>query len=130
MPVVRRTLSATAESVPIARMLARGWAVEQGAAPDVVDAIALAVSEAVTNVVVHAYRHMETDGEVDVELERDEDGLLVSVVDHGLGMTPRTDSPGLGLGMPLMAQMAEHLEVTSSETGGTRLVMRFYGVLA
>ena len=94
-------------------------------------AVDLAVSEAVTNVVVHAYRHTDGHGEVILDMRNHGgDGLEVAVTDHGLGMAPRPDSPGLGLGMPLIAQMTEHFEVTSSESGGTRVVMRFDGELA
>ncbi len=54
----------------------------------------------------------------------DPDGLEVRVSDHGRGLAPRPDSPGAGLGMPLIAAMSDGLAI---ETGaeGTRLSMRF-----
>jgi anti-sigma regulatory factor (Ser/Thr protein kinase) len=62
------------------------------------DAVALAVSEALTNVVVHAYAADEP-GNIIVEAWPDQDGhFLVMVCDEGRGMLPRTDSPGLGWG--------------------------------
>jgi anti-sigma regulatory factor (Ser/Thr protein kinase) len=52
------------------------------------------------------------------------DVLLVVVSDDGQGMTPRSDSPGMGLGMLLIGRIASELEV-DSDRGGTRLEMRF-----
>ena len=40
-------------------------------------------------------------------------------------MLPRTDSPGLGLGLPLIAQMTESLEVHDRAGGGTEIRMAF-----
>src|SRR3712207_9020716 len=41
-----------------------------------------------------------------------EDGcVLVTVSDEGSGMRPRPDSPGLGLGLPLISQMTHSFEV-------------------
>ena len=72
--------------------------------------IKLAITEACTNVVIHAY----DDGEVGL-LEVDasiEDNLLTVVIrDRGRGIVPRPDSPGLGLGLPLIATLAETLEL-------------------
>jgi serine/threonine-protein kinase RsbW/stage II sporulation protein AB (anti-sigma F factor) len=90
------------------------------------DGLALAVSEAVTNVVLHAYVDAPTPGEVEVVAQRRvDDGLEVRVCDDGRGMVPRSDSPGLGLGLPLVASLAEHLEVQARPDGGTRLRMTF-----
>ena len=40
-------------------------------------------------------------------------------------MRPRPDSPGLGLGLPLIAQMAASFEVHERDSGGTEVRMRF-----
>jgi hypothetical protein len=63
------------------------------------------VSEALTNVVVHAYPGREP-GDMMVEAWRDAMHLIVRVTDNGHGLF-RTDSPGLGLGFGLMASMAD-----------------------
>ena len=85
--------------------------------------IAIAVSEALTNVVVHAYRGNGL-GRMRISATMLADVLLVVVSDDGQGMTPRSDSPGLGLGMPLITRIASATEV-DSDHGGTRLEMRF-----
>ena len=94
-----------------------------GAPPEAVSSIKLAVSEAATNVVLHAYP--EHPGEVRVRVERSGRTLRVVVSDDGSGMLPRPDSPGLGLGLPLIAQLVDGLDVSRPERGGTELCMRF-----
>jgi serine/threonine-protein kinase RsbW/stage II sporulation protein AB (anti-sigma F factor) len=86
--------------------------------------IALAVSEALTNVVVHAYR--ETDvGDVRVVACDEPDRLVVVVRDYGGGMLPRADSPGLGLGLPLISRMTDALQIEAADGAGTLLRMHF-----
>jgi anti-sigma regulatory factor (Ser/Thr protein kinase) len=57
-----------------------------------------------------------------VTVEPDE--LLVAVSDDGVGLTPRADSPGLGLGLPIIAALADRFEV-QERAGGTRVLMGF-----
>jgi anti-sigma regulatory factor (Ser/Thr protein kinase) len=89
------------------------------------DSIALCVSEAMTNVVVHAYRDMPSQGEIEMEAELVDDSLTVRVSDQGQGLEPRLDSPGLGLGLPLISQFASGSEIVTPEDGGTEIIMRF-----
>ncbi len=78
-----------------------------------------------TNVVVHAYRYDDRPGPVEMEAELDGDSLWVLVRDRGHGLVPRLDSPGLGLGLPLISQMSASSEIVSPRHGGTEIVMRF-----
>lgn len=52
-------------------------------------------------------------------------GLQVVIADEGRGMASRPDSPGLGLGLPLMASLTTALEVRPSPAGGTEIWMTF-----
>ena len=108
-----------------ARRAVLDWA--QGHVDDraVLSDIALAVTEATTNVVLHAYRDREEPGTVTIEAERDDDHVCLYVRDEGTGLAPRVDSPGLGLGLGLIAQVADSADVRAPETGGTEVVMRF-----
>lgn len=102
-----------------------GYARSAGASQDTCDAIALAVSEAVTNIVRHAYLGEEP-GPIIVEAHCNEDELLVRVCDEGRGLVPRPDSPGLGLGIALMAQMADDFSVANRhDDPGTIVSLRF-----
>jgi serine/threonine-protein kinase RsbW len=84
--------------------------------------VRLAVSEAASNAVVHAYRRSE--GEIRVTAEIAGGELLVVVADDGPGIAPRADSPGLGLGLPIIAGVARRMEVVS-EGHGTQIHLVF-----
>jgi serine/threonine-protein kinase RsbW len=103
---------ATASSVGPVRHAVADFARGHGASVDELDSVSLAVSEAVTNVVLHAYRDDAAPGPVRVVVAVRGGCLTVTVTDEGCGMTPRSDSPGLGLGMGLIARMADTFEVT------------------
>jgi serine/threonine-protein kinase RsbW len=87
--------------------------------------IALAVSEACSNVVMHAYRHEATPGPLAVDAYREGGEFFVVVCDEGIGMAPRTDSPGLGLGLGLIAGLAKRLEIGSRQPAGATVTMVF-----
>ena len=117
-------LAAQPEAAGLARSAAVALADELGVAPEARNSIAVAVTEAVANVVVHAYRGSH-EGMVEVALRVDDDCLEVIVSDAGVGMRPRNDSPGLGLGLGLMAALADRFEVTPGATGGTDVRLAF-----
>jgi serine/threonine-protein kinase RsbW/stage II sporulation protein AB (anti-sigma F factor) len=116
---------AVAASVAEARSTVAEFAQAAGATADALAAVSLAVSEAVTNAVLHAYLDRETPGMVEVRARREDEQVVVVVSDEGRGMLPRTDSPGLGLGLPLIAQMTQSLEVHDRKGGGTEIRMSF-----
>jgi anti-sigma regulatory factor (Ser/Thr protein kinase) len=87
--------------------------------------INLAVSEAATNAILHAYRDRRTAGDVRVHVQRADDFLDISICDYGVGMSPRADSPGMGLGLWLMAHEAQGFEIKTCGEGGTEVLLRF-----
>jgi len=119
--------AALPESVSIIRHTLSDWARGLGVREDVISALGLAVSEATTNAVVHAYADLTDAGQgtVAVAAVIDDALLSVTVADEGRGMRPRPDSPGLGLGLPLIAQMATSFEVHEGPAGGTEVRMSF-----
>jgi anti-sigma regulatory factor (Ser/Thr protein kinase) len=88
------------------------------------DDVALAVTEAVTNAVVHAYRG-DAEGRVRVVACALETGLLVVVRDYGCGMQPNPGSPGAGLGLAVIGALAEEMNIERPDEGGTRIRIRF-----
>lgn len=73
--------------------------------------IGLATSEAVSNSVVHAYPDDSVRGDVSVEAWIERGRIFVIVSDDGCGMIPRSHSPGLGLGLPMIARVSESVEI-------------------
>lgn len=86
--------------------------------------IALAVSEALTNVVAHAYPGHSVPGVVVVQAALEGDALEVAVLDEGVGMPPAAVHPPAGLGLAIIARAADRLKL-SDATPGTRLQMTF-----
>jgi len=125
----RLDVRVTAEASGLARMRAAvvGFARECGI--DDPSRVALAVSEAMTNVVLHAYLNSEV-GDMRIVACDKPDRLVVVVRDYGDGMRPRTDSPGLGMGLPLITQMADELQIEAAQEKGTLLRMHFMKPLA
>ncbi len=116
-------LDAVPESVGRARQAVVAFAAghELAAPADV----ALAVTEAVTNAVVHAYRD-GAGGQVRIVACALETGLLVVVRDYGCGMQPNPGSPGAGLGLAVIGALAGEMNIERpDEGGGTRIRIRF-----
>jgi serine/threonine-protein kinase RsbW/stage II sporulation protein AB (anti-sigma F factor) len=121
-------LFATADSVGAARRAVAAYCERLGAARPLTDRVMLSVSEAVTNALVHAYRHVDEPSSERIELEarREDEALIVIVRDFGCGMAPRLDSPGLGLGLPLIAASTSSMQIDTPGAGGcTEVSMEF-----
>src|SRR4051794_31197245 len=88
-------------AVPELRRRAVDFATAAGATEEINYAVALAVSETVTNAVVHAYAGGEP-GQVGVRCRTDGERLIVEVVDDGAGIAVHEDSPGIGQGLALV----------------------------
>jgi serine/threonine-protein kinase RsbW/stage II sporulation protein AB (anti-sigma F factor) len=95
-----------------------------GAGPAALTRIELAVTEAATNVVLHAYRS-PGGGRIHVLARLVGGCLQVCVRDDGVGMSPNPASPGLGLGLSLMAHESDRCEIRAAVGGGTEVLMRF-----
>jgi serine/threonine-protein kinase RsbW len=121
------TFPAQPAQVPAIRRAVAEIARECGAAHQTLVQIKLAVSEAATNAVLHAYRDASGPaGDVRVVVRAtQESGLDIRVRDEGVGPLPRCDSPGLGFGLGLMAHDADAFELRAVPGGGTEVVLRF-----
>ena len=125
-PVVRLELPARPEGVGVVRQALVG--VADGLALDgaVLADAKMAVTEACTNAVVHAYD--SESGRLDVEMFADDHALTVVVRDKGSGIQPRatrTGTTALGLGLPLIAALSDTFEVRGGPGIGTEVRMSF-----
>ena len=111
-------------SVSRARAAVAAWASDAGLSGSLVHNIKVVVSEATTNAVMHAYEGL-IPADFSVTASLADDFVEVVVRDRGRGMVQRADTPGMGLGMPLIANLADHLEVQTLDEGGTEVRMRF-----
>jgi serine/threonine-protein kinase RsbW/stage II sporulation protein AB (anti-sigma F factor) len=121
---VELLLTASADQVSVARRAVAEVAEAAGLNAAMRSSVALAVSEACSNVVVHAYVG-SAPGELCVRASGRHGRVTVMVGDRGKGMCPRSDSPGIGLGLPLMASLCSSLEVRERPGGGTAICMVF-----
>jgi anti-sigma regulatory factor (Ser/Thr protein kinase) len=115
---------ATPQSIAALRRAVIHLAVRGGATERQCQDIALAVSEALTNAVIHAYAKQPRPGVVAVHAALDGDALDVVVLDKGVGMPPPTSHPATGLGLAIIARVTERLEL-SDAAPGTRVRMTF-----
>jgi anti-sigma regulatory factor (Ser/Thr protein kinase) len=117
------TVPAQAASVALIRHLLGALAEAVRLPPTVVDDVKLAVTEACTNVVRHAYA--EAGGPLRVEAHPEPCRLEVVVSDQGSGIRPHPGGGGPGLGLPLISALADHVEIDHGPDRGSRVRMRF-----
>jgi serine/threonine-protein kinase RsbW len=121
------TVAATAENIPLLRHAVSGFLDGIEVTGDDASDVLLAVTEACTNVVQHAYRDHQGESEPRIELiaDRSEEVLSIAVRDLGHGFAPRVDSPGLGLGLPVIAALTRTVEIRPLSPSGTEVLMTF-----
>jgi serine/threonine-protein kinase RsbW len=120
---VRLTLPARPENVAVIRHVLGAFAEALRLPPDLVEDMRLAVTEACTNVVRHAY-HGDP-GPIDVVIRPVGDRLDLIVSDEGQGIGPSADVAGPGLGLPLISALADSVELEQLPSRGSRIAMSF-----
>lgn len=120
------TYEAVAASLPVVRTALTRWLHSHAANELVIGEVVLAVTEACTNVAMHAYRTSLT-GSFRVVANHIDAAVRITISDQGGGMAPRPDSPGLGLGLLLMRSCSDSLDIkpTSGAATGTAITMHF-----
>ena len=117
------TYPAVAASIQRARRSVAQFATRSGIRGAGLDAIRLAVSEAVTNAVLHAYPARAGAFHLTAAVAGEE--LWVLVADDGCGYKTPSRQPGLGWGLTIIAQQSEKYVITERAAGGTEVRMRF-----
>jgi serine/threonine-protein kinase RsbW len=122
--VVRLSIPAKAEYVALSRLALAGIARVRPVGEETLADLKLALTEACSNSVRHAYG--ERDGHVSISFELLEDRLIVEVADDGAGFEPETagsngEEPELsegGLGIAIIRSIADEVEITGGANGG------------
>jgi serine/threonine-protein kinase RsbW len=121
---VRLTLPARPENVSVIRHVLGAFAEALRLSDDLVEDLRLAVTEACTNVVRHAYT-TDVPGPVEISIVPTDEQVSVVVADHGRGIGSSSDTTGPGLGLPLIAAIADEVELQPVPGGGSRVAMTF-----
>jgi stage II sporulation protein AB (anti-sigma F factor) len=123
--------AAIPENVGVSRLMVATLAGQAGFTIAEIDEVKLAVSEAVTNAVIHGYG-TDPSRTVRVEVELDSGLLTVVVIDAGRGMEDvawamqpavSSDPERMGLGFAFMQSHMDSLVVDSAPGKGTRVTM-------
>ncbi len=114
----------------VARLLVARIGAQTGLTIDEVDDMKVAVSEAITNVIDHAYVG-EDQADIIVRFKPGEGELIVEVEDSGTGFEPDKleerslpdPAAGGGLGLYLVREMADQVQVASAPGSGTKITI-------
>jgi anti-sigma regulatory factor (Ser/Thr protein kinase) len=118
---LRRVVPAVPAELAALRAEAQEFARRAGAEEAVVADVALAISEAATNVVLHAYG--DSDGRIELVAKAEGRWLEFDVTDDGRGFRP-SPSGGLGFGLKVRAEISDSMTVLQREQG-TTIALRF-----
>jgi anti-sigma regulatory factor (Ser/Thr protein kinase) len=113
-------LPASLDSVASARRAVRRFALDLEVD---LDGMVLAVSEAVANVVSHAYVE-DSHGVVELSAAASPLEVTVTVRDRGCGIAGGEGTPGAGYGLLIIRRLAQHVELADTRDG-VALTMAF-----
>jgi serine/threonine-protein kinase RsbW len=127
---VRLTIPARAEYITLCRLALTGIARLRELSDELLADLKLALTEAASNAVRHAYADKHDAGVVEISYELHSDRLVIEVADEGEGFDPvaaegRPDelSEG-GLGLAIIRAIADEVEI-GAQPGGKGSRLRF-----
>ena len=124
---LRIEVPATADQLVHIRHRLLAWLEPLGVPDAVVADIVLAVNEACTNSVEHAYRDFEV-GTIEVEASVKGGDIVVCVSDHGTWRIPSSEPSTRGRGLPIIEATSDDVELSRSTSGTTvRITFRTAG---
>ena len=135
MNIMEVKFSAKSENESLARVIVASFAAKLDPTIDELSDIKTAVSEAVTNAIIHGYENKEDS--VELCCDRDGQQLIVTVEDHGVGIadverarnpfyTTKPELERSGMGFTFMEAFMDKVEVCSQLGVGTKVVMWKY----
>jgi serine/threonine-protein kinase RsbW len=117
------SLPAKSENLGRVRRAVTDFAAALGLDNETISDLRLAVNEACSNVVRHAYNGQEQ-GPMRVEARPVGDSLVVLVNDNGRGLSRVSSDPGAGLGLRVASAVSDSFEV-HQKTAGTEVRLAF-----
>jgi anti-sigma regulatory factor (Ser/Thr protein kinase) len=119
-------LTAEPQNVRQARDEAASCAEALGMSHPGVEDLKTIVSEACSNIVRHAYPADATERPMEVEMEKTDGELTLTVRDCGTGIRPPTGArpSSLRLGFILMGSLADYLQLRTGKGRGTELLLK------
>jgi two-component sensor histidine kinase len=117
-------LRRSAEGNRMSRLTLKAEAIEID--PDRAVAIGIVVNELVMNAVKYAYP--DCAGPIHVELKSEQDDIVLSIADNGVGLNAPSDPRSTGMGQRIVSAMATKLYASVTpdpDHEGTRIVVRF-----
>ena len=129
-PTVRLTIPARAEYITLCRLALTGIARVRQLSDEVLSDLKLALTEAASNSVRHAYTGDDDAGVVEISYELRPDRLVIEVTDEGEGFDPaEADGPAEelsegGLGIAIIRAIADEVEI-GTQPGGRGSRLRF-----
>jgi stage II sporulation protein AB (anti-sigma F factor) len=127
---ITMSIQSLSENVGIARVSAAAFAAQIDFTLNEIEEIKVAVSEAVSNAVIHGYEYQN--GEIEIRMTLYNDKLEYIIIDHGKGITDidlarqpsySTDPERMGLGFAFMESFMDELAITSEVNKGTEVRM-------
>ncbi len=127
------TFSAVSENESFARNAVACFALQLNPSISEISDIKTAVSEAVTNAIVHGYPN--NDGEIRIETKIVDRSLHIKIIDQGVGIgdleralepfyTTKSDEERSGMGFTIMKSFMDEVVVESKIGCGTKIYMR------
>jgi serine/threonine-protein kinase RsbW len=124
--VVALTVPARAEFIALGRLALTGLARTRALSAEIVADLKLALTEACSNSVRHAYDEGR-EGVVEIRYELSHDRIAIQVTDDGSGFDPETlvraqeELDEGGLGIAIIRALTDELEIGARPEGGSRL---------
>lgn len=120
------------ENESFARVCVASFCALKNCSVDEIADIKTAVSEAVTNCVVHAYP--DNPGEIEIDCEIVNDNVSIKIIDHGVGIknielakkpfyTTKPDNDRSGMGFTVMEGFMDKVDVDSALGIGTKVYL-------
>lgn len=124
------SIQSLSENVGIARVSTAAFAALVDFTLNEIEEIKVAVSEAVSNAVIHGYEYQ--DGTIEIKMTLYEDKIEYIIIDHGKGIADialarqpsySSDPERMGLGFAFMESFMDELHIESEVNKGTQVRM-------